>query len=57
MLLTTDGQNWQVRPFPERIDLTGVNATDGRNATVTTASRRRFATADGGATWSPLQEN
>ena len=57
VLLTTDGQNWHVRPFPERLDLTGVSATDARNATVTTANRGRFATADGGATWSPLQEN
>ena len=57
VLLTTDGQNWQVRPFPERIDLTDVSATDARNATVTTANRRRFVTADGGATWAPLQEN
>jgi hypothetical protein len=57
VLLTTDGQNWQVRPFPERLDLTDVSATDARNATVTAADRRRFATSDGGATWSPLQEN
>jgi photosystem II stability/assembly factor-like uncharacterized protein len=57
VLLTTDGQNWQVRPFPERLDLTAVSATDARNATVTAADRRRFATTDGGATWSPLQEN
>jgi len=57
VLLTTDGQNWQVRPFPERADLTDVSATDARNATVTTTDRRRFATTDGGATWSPLQEN
>jgi putative zinc finger protein len=57
VLLTTDGQNWRVRPFPERVDLTDVQATDARTATVTTANRRRFATTDGGATWSPLQEN
>ena len=57
VLLTIDGQNWQVRPFPERADLTDVRATDARNATVTTADLRRFATSDGGATWSPLQEN
>lgn len=57
VLLTIDGQNWQVRPFPERVDLTDVRASDARNATVTTANRRRFATSDGGATWSPLQEN
>jgi photosystem II stability/assembly factor-like uncharacterized protein len=57
VLLTTDGQNWQVRPFPERVDLTDVSARDAQNATVTTATSRRFATTDGGATWSPLQEN
>jgi hypothetical protein len=57
VLLTTDGQTWQVRPFPERTELTAVEARDARTATVTTADRRRFATVDGGATWSPLQEN
>jgi hypothetical protein len=57
VLLTTDGQTWQARPFPERIDLTAVEARDARTATVTTADRRRFATVDGGATWSPLQED
>ena len=57
VLLTTDGRNWQVRPFPEQIDLTEVHATDAQNATVTTVSRRRFATTDGGVSWSPLQEN
>jgi len=57
VLLTIDGQTWQVRPFPERVDLTDVRASDARNATVTTADSRRFATSDAGATWSPLQEN
>lgn len=57
VLLTTDGRNWQVRPFPEQVDLMEVRATDARNATVTTVSRRRFATTDGGVSWSPLQEN
>lgn len=57
VLLTIDGQNWQVRPFPERVDLTDVRATDARHATVTDSNLRRFATSDGGATWSPLQEN
>jgi len=57
VLLTTDGQNWQVRSFPERVDLTEVRAANARSATVTTADRRKFATSDGGATWSPLQEN
>lgn len=57
VVLTIDGLTWQVRPFPERVDLTDVRATDARNATVTTADSRRFATSDGGATWSPLQEN
>jgi photosystem II stability/assembly factor-like uncharacterized protein len=57
VLLTTDGHTWQVRPFPERVDLTDVHATDAKTATVTTANQRRFATSDGGATWAPLQEN
>jgi hypothetical protein len=57
VLLTIDGLTWQVRPFPERVDLTDVRATDARNATVTTADSRRFTTSDGGATWSPLQES
>jgi photosystem II stability/assembly factor-like uncharacterized protein len=52
VLLSTNGATWLRRPFPENVDLTGVRALDGRSATVTAVDGRRFATADGGATWS-----
>jgi photosystem II stability/assembly factor-like uncharacterized protein len=51
VLLSTDGMQFRVVPFPERIDLTAVRATDARTATVTTSDRRTFATADGGVIW------
>jgi hypothetical protein len=56
--LSTDGTTWQLRPFPEAVNLTAVRAIDAKTATVTTADGRQFSTADGGATWSklPLQE-
>jgi len=52
VLLTTDGETWAVRPFPESVDLHAVTAADARKATVTTKDGRRFLTEDGGATWS-----
>ena len=52
MLLSVDGTTWQLRPFPEKIDLVAVQATDAKTATVTTSDGRRFSTTDGGATWS-----
>lgn len=48
---STDGQSWVRMNFPEMTDLSGVQASDSRNATVTTADGRRFRTADGGMTW------
>jgi hypothetical protein len=51
VLLSTDGTQFRVVPFPERIDLATVRTTDGRNATVTASDGRTFATADGGLTW------
>ncbi|HSC29820.1 MAG TPA: YCF48-related protein [Vicinamibacterales bacterium] len=51
VLLTTDATTWQSVPIPERVDLTAVNATDARSATVRTADGRTFRTADGGRTW------
>jgi hypothetical protein len=51
ILLTTDGQHFARVPFPQAIDLLSIQATDARNATVTTADRRTFRTTDGGATW------
>ncbi len=54
VLLSVDGRTWQLRPFPEKIDLVAVQATDAKTATVTTSDGRRFSTTDGGATWSRL---
>jgi len=56
VLLTTNGREWQRVAFPERVDLIAIQAADGRAATVTTADGRTFRTADGGVTWTPLQE-
>ena len=56
VLLSTDGAQWRRVGFPERVDLTAIQATDSRDATVTTVDGRRFRTADGGRTWTPLQE-
>jgi hypothetical protein len=55
VLLTTDGERWARRPFPEAVDLVAVSAPDARRAVVTTLDGRRFETLDGGATWSPRQ--
>lgn len=46
-----NGQTWQRVSFPEMADLSGVQATDGRSATVSTADGRSFRTSDGGMTW------
>jgi hypothetical protein len=51
VVVSRDGQTWQRIPFPEAIDLTAIVATDGSNATVTTADGRMFNTTDGGKTW------
>jgi hypothetical protein len=51
VLLSTDARTWRRVPFPEITDLSAVSATDVSAAVVTTADGRKFATADGGATW------
>jgi hypothetical protein len=51
VLLTSDAERWDVRPFPERADLVAIEARDARHATVTTLDGHRFVTEDGGATW------
>lgn len=58
VLLSADGTTWQLRPFPEAVNLTAVRALDAKTAVVTTSDGRQFSTTDGGATWSrlPLQE-
>jgi photosystem II stability/assembly factor-like uncharacterized protein len=57
VLLSSDATTWRRLPFPDAtIDLVGVDARDGLDATVTTADGRRYRTADAGQTW-VLQEN
>ena len=51
VMVTADGMAFARVPLPERIDLTGVSATDARNATVTTSDGRRFSTNDSGRSW------
>lgn len=51
VLLATDGTNFTRLPFPERVDLIAVTATDARRATVTTADGRTFQTDDNGRNW------
>jgi hypothetical protein len=53
VLLTTDGERWMHRPFPEAVHLVAVTASSARAATVTTRDGRRFQTLDAGLTWSP----
>ncbi len=53
VLLTTDGEHWQPRPFPARVDILDVTATSRLAASVLTRDGRRFATTDGGAVWIP----
>lgn len=55
VLLTSDGLRWQRVRLPETVDLTAVQASDARTATITAADGRRFSTDDGGATWAPVQ--
>jgi hypothetical protein len=58
VLLSTDGRNWRRLAFPETTDLSAVQATDARAASVSTADGRTFSTTDGGVTWvrRPVQE-
>lgn len=53
VLLTLDGVTFTRVTFPETTNLRAVSAIDARQATVTTADGRVFATIDGGATWTP----
>jgi photosystem II stability/assembly factor-like uncharacterized protein len=52
VLLTTDGERWERRPFPLTVDLVAVSASSARAAIVTTRDGRRFETLDAGLTWS-----
>ena len=51
VMVTADGVTFARVPLPERVDLTGITATDARTATVTTADGRRFRTDDSGRNW------
>jgi hypothetical protein len=54
VLRTADGQHWHRLTSPTAENLVAVSAVNASSAVITTADRRRFATADGGRTWSPL---
>ena len=45
------GSAWSIVNAPDTIDITGVEATSERSATVTLADGRRFTTTDGGQSW------
>jgi Putative zinc-finger len=53
VLLSRDGATWKTVSIAEPIDLVSIRATDDKSATVTAVDGRTFATADGGATWTP----
>jgi hypothetical protein len=55
VLLTTDGERWERRPFPLAVDLAAVEASSAREAAITTRDGQRFETLDGGQTWSLRQ--
>jgi len=55
--VTSDGATWRRASGPDSTaDLIRITANDARNATVTSASGRRYQTTDGGRTWY-TQEN
>jgi hypothetical protein len=51
VIRTTDGRNFSRVTFPEMTDLSSVQATDARSASVTASDGRVFTTSDGGVTW------
>jgi hypothetical protein len=55
--VTTDGRRFTRVPFPEMADLVAVTATDDRNATVSAADGRSWATSDQGRTWTAQARN
>lgn len=55
VLQTIDGETWQRRTFPDAVDLVLVEAIDERRATVAAADRRRWATTDGGQSWTRVR--
>jgi photosystem II stability/assembly factor-like uncharacterized protein len=57
ILLTTDrGKHWKKLSSPTKEDVDGVDAVDGKRASIWTASHKQaFDTNDGGTTWVPNQ--
>jgi photosystem II stability/assembly factor-like uncharacterized protein len=53
VLLSRDGATWKTVSIAEPIDLVSIRAADDKSASVTAVDGRTFATADGGATWTP----
>lgn len=51
VLLSTDGRSWKRIGFPETVDLTSIEATDDKTATITALNGRTFKTTDGGQAW------
>ncbi len=53
--LTTDARTWrQLSPPTPDANLTSVEASDARTATVRDTQGRAYRTTDGGATWLPV---
>lgn len=55
ILLTTDrGKHWKKMTSPIKEDIGGIDARDGKRASIWTASHKQsFETNDGGLTWAP----
>lgn len=51
IVVTTDALHWKVVPPPAPVELTDVNATTGRDAVVTSADGKKYATHNAGKTW------
>jgi hypothetical protein len=55
ILRTTNGAHWKTISPPEQTDLVRVEAADALTATVTAIDGRKFATSDGGKSWSGVK--
>ena len=51
MLVTANGTDWMTASAPVNRDLVSVVASDASRAVITTAGGKKYATADGGNTW------
>ncbi len=51
VMRTTDGERWNQAATPTDQDLVSIDAQDAMNATTRAADGSRFATTDGGRTW------